>query len=327
MKAIAATEMRPEPTAFQRSLEFERIYVKGGSDGQHGDADRLRIMSWNIERGHVPERLTKTLVAIRPDIACLQEVDWGNERTGSADVLEFLARETGMQGLFGIEFLELPTPCRGARLAGGGVTGNALLTRLEPAATFRVELPQSLNWQEANAGVLPHSVRRILQRETRIGRRFGLGADFQIGDRKLRVCSLHLEDKLGGVAGRWAQYLAAVVALEAGVGETLARVIAGDFNTFDSRLARLRTPDNNATALGKPAGVTEAAWWQTALLPRTGYFDPFTDSAWTFAVPPFFRAKLDWITTKGCEIRNFGVGSFSSSDHRPIWVDLYFPNA
>jgi endonuclease/exonuclease/phosphatase family metal-dependent hydrolase len=208
MNAVEATAMQPDLTAFQRSLELERIYIKGGPREQYSGARPLRILSWNIERGHAPERLAETLIAIRPDLACLQEVDWGNERTGSADVLKHLAKATGMLGLYGIEFLEVPAPCRSTRLSGGGVTGNALLTRFEPAAIFRIELPPSLDWQNgANAGGLPRSVSRALRREPRIGRRFGLGAEFYIGNRRLRVGSLHLEDKLGGIKGRWAQLM------------------------------------------------------------------------------------------------------------------------
>jgi endonuclease/exonuclease/phosphatase (EEP) superfamily protein YafD len=101
-----------------------------------------------------------------------------------------------------------------------------------------------------------------------------------------------------------------------------ARIIAGDLNTFDSRLARLWTRDDDTAALGKPADMTEAAWWRTALLPRTGYIDPFADTAWTFAASPFFRAKLDWIATRGCRCLDWGVGPFASSDHRLIWADL-----
>jgi endonuclease/exonuclease/phosphatase family metal-dependent hydrolase len=314
-----AATARPELTPFQRSLELDRVYLKGEPAGANS-ARLLRILSWNIGRGHAPERLAETLIAIRPDIACLQEVDWGNKRTGDADVLAALAHATRMRGLYGIEFLEIPSRHRGARLAGGGATGNALLTRVEPEATFRVELPPSLDWENAlgEPSTLPRSLRRRLRREKRIGRRFGLGAEFRIGGRRLRVCSTHLEDKQGGIAGRWAQYQAAVDAVD----DDGACVIAGDFNTFDSRIARLYTFDSKASALGKPSGVSEAAWWRTMLLPRTGYADPFPDTAWTFAVPPVFRAKLDWITAKGCAMRHYSIGPISSSDHRAIWVDL-----
>ena len=98
--------------------------------------------------------------------------------------------------------------------------------------------------------------------------------------------------------------------------------MAGDFNTFDSRVARLVSPDTDATALGKPARMTEAAWWRSVLLPDSGYLDPFSPTAWTLRIWPFFHAKLDWITQKGGTVRACGVGPRTGSDHRPIWIDL-----
>ena len=92
-----------------------------------------------------------------------------------------------------------------------------------------------------------------------------------------------------------------------------------DFYTFDSRLSRIRTRETNATALGKPSGLSEAAWWKQALLPGTGYADPLPLSAWTFQDSwPFFRAKLDWIAAAGGIVPRCGIGPFSSSDHRPV---------
>jgi endonuclease/exonuclease/phosphatase family metal-dependent hydrolase len=312
-------------TAFQSSLDPLRIYAKGRLPEPAGPAapGRVRIVSWNIERGRDPARIGAALRALRPDVACLQEVDWGNRRTGGADVLQLLAEATGMLGLFGTEFLELDGPERAAGLAGGGAIGNALLTRLEPAATFRIELPACVDWERGAADPrLPAWLRRRLRREPRRGGRFGIGAEFAVGPHRLVLCSLHIEDKHGGVRGRWSQFAAAAEALErrrdsAGIG-----IIAGDFNTFDSRLARLRTRDTDATALGRPAGVAEAAWWQTALLPPTGYADPFSPKDWTFRLWPVFRAKLDWIAVRGGAVRDRSVGPPGLSDHRPLWIDL-----
>lgn len=312
---------RPDLTGLQRSLALDRVTVKGQLPAA-SCSSTLRIVSWNIAGGYAPARIAAALRALRPDIVCLQEVDWGNGRTGGVDVLEYLAECTGMLGLYAIEFLELASPARRRRLAGGGATGNALLTRLAPASTFRVALPPVLDWEAsgAEASRLPPRARRSLRQETRIGRRFGLATDFKIGAETLRVCSLHLEDKQGGIAGRWSQFMAAAQAMD--TAPPAARIIAGDFNTFDSPRARWWTRDDDGTALGKPAKMTEAAWWRSALLPQTGYADPFTDTAWTFAASPFFRAKLDWIATAGCDCLAWGAGPFASSDHRPIWADL-----
>jgi len=35
-----------------------------------------------------------------------------------------------------------------------------------------------------------------------------------------------------------------------------------------------------------------------------------------------FKRKLDWIAVRGGRVVSFGVGPFSSSDHRPLWINL-----
>jgi endonuclease/exonuclease/phosphatase family metal-dependent hydrolase len=312
-------------TTLQRSFDLGRIYRKGCVASPAAPAEQriLRILTWNIDRGHRPERIAEVLTSLAPDVACLQEVDWGNQRTGSVDVLEEIADRTGMLGLFGIEFLELNTPQRDARLRGGGATGNAILTRFEPHLTFRMRLPASLDWSiGAQNPSLSPLARWRLRREPRLGERFGLGMELAMGERIIRVCSLHLEDKHGGVAGRWSQYMAAVQHLEARAVEGAIDIIAGDFNTFDNWIARFVSGDTDATALGKSCWRREADWWRDHLLPATGYQDPFQSTDWTFSATRFFRAKLDWITLRGAQALDRGIGSFCSSDHRPIWVDI-----
>jgi endonuclease/exonuclease/phosphatase family metal-dependent hydrolase len=312
---------------FQKTLSFDHVYTKGRlGDAEIGraTAETLRIVSWNIGRGYKLDRIAAALATISPDVACLQEVDWSNRRTNNRDVLEDLVSETGMLGLYGIEFLELCSPWRSKNLAGGGAIGNALLSRLAPVTAFRIELPLCLDWQSdpTDHRALPWVTRWHLRREKRIGRRFAVGAEFAWNGRRLFVCSAHFEDKLGGVRGRWSQFKAVTQDLETRCSDAAIRVIAGDFNTFDSRTARLVTLDNEATALGRPAGIAEAAWWQHALLPTAGYTDPFAPTAWTFRVLPFFGAKLDWIAVQGGCAGACGVGPFASSDHRPVWLDL-----
>lgn len=313
-------------TAFQRSLELGRVYTKRPPQALTGiePGRPVRILAWNIGRGFAPERIADTIRDLRPDIACLQEVDWGNQRTTSRDVLQVLAERTGMQGLYGIEFLELQGPRRPRRLAGGGATGNALLCRIDPQACFRIELPSMLDWEHgAEDGTLPPRVRAQIRRERRIGRRFALAAEFEVGGAEFVVASVHFEDKFGGPRGRFRHFRSVVEAIDARRGNSDATVVvAGDFNTFDSAVARLVTPDTDATALGRPKGTSEAAWWKRSLLPPTGFTDPFSATAWTFRIPPVFRAKLDWIAVKNGAVLECGSGPFSSSDHRPIWADV-----
>lgn len=313
----------PALTDFQRSLEPGRLYAKGTSPtGTLGRT--VRILTWNIGRGHHPEQIADAIRKMRPDIACLQEVDWNNARTGSRDVLQALTERTGMFGLFGVEFLELQAAGRRPQLAGGGVTGNALLCRAAPVTSFRIDMPPGVDWQHGSRNKqLPWRVRRRIRGEPRIGGRFGIGAEFAIGGARLFVCSVHLEDKFGGTSARFAQYHAVTQAIAArdAIGDATV-VVAGDFNTFDSPASRLLVPDSNHSALGRPKGVTEAEWWKRSLLPSVGFADPFPVDAWTFRVPMVFRGKLDWITARNGLVRNRGTGPFSSSDHRPIWIDL-----
>jgi endonuclease/exonuclease/phosphatase family metal-dependent hydrolase len=309
---------------FQSGLELDRVYLKGLPPGPHvPDAARLRVLSWNIEHGHRPERIAQVLNEVTPDIACLQEVDWNVARSGSRDVLAELAAATGMTGLYAIAFYELASPRRSARRQGGGVVGNALLSRLAPQRYFAISLPAVFDLTRAEGNErLPPWVRWIVSREPRRGRRGGLGAVFVVGGRSLVVASVHLENKQCGVAGRWTQYRAALDAVEAHAGPDAVRVIAGDLNTFDCSLARRYTRERDAEACGKPAGMIEAEWWKLSLLPPTGYADPFPADAGTFQVTPFFRPKLDWITVRGAAVRAHGIGPFASSDHRPVWADL-----
>jgi len=314
------------PNEFQRSIVLEKVYTNDSSHelGGRGGRATLRILSWNIERGHHPAEIARYIESLQPDIACLQEVDWGNKRTGSIDVLDDLAQRTHLLGFYGVEFLEITSPYRLPNMEGGGVTGNALLTRIKPVTTFRAELPVCLDWEhDGRVPQLPTRVRKRIRREKRVGRRFALCAEFLFDGKPLVVSSVHLEDKMGGVAGRYSQFMSVVYEIQRRYGDAAISVIAGDFNTFDCSLARaLYSSDGEANALGKPKGMDESQWWRQELLPRCGYVDPFDSSDWTFQVTSLFKRKLDWIAVRGGRVVSFGVGPFSSSDHRPLWINL-----
>src|SRR5918911_1434521 len=99
---------------FQQQLSLDQIYVKNESIsvGRIEDNDKLKILTWNIERGANPYALAAYINQVEPDIVCLQEVDWGNQRTMNVDVLSRLARSTSMLGFFSVEFFEIQTPQR-----------------------------------------------------------------------------------------------------------------------------------------------------------------------------------------------------------------------
>lgn len=302
--------------AFQQQIDVETIYYKepaGGYEEATIAPGRIRILNWNIERGYDPQAISDYIKARKPDIVCLQELDWNNKRTDYVDVLQVIADQTGLLGLFATEFIEIDTPDRRPRDAGGGVHGNAILTRYKPLDVTRVELPITFDWQDP-----PSDRRAIARREKRVGGRIAICAQFALGDRHLLVSSAHLEDKAGGVEGRFRQFSYLVNLIEQRTQEGDISVIAGDLNTLQNWLTGLIGYEDASRSLGKPWHRPECQWWKETLLPDTGYTDPFSCSDWTIAHDPVYREKLDWILCRGAEITAGHIGGFNTSDHRPL---------
>ena len=304
-------------TQFQQSLQLSEVYLKHQNARLDALPPRLRLLNWNIERGYAPAKLLAYLHQAKPDILCLQELDWGNRRTNELDVAEYLARELGMAGYFGIEFFELDTPERAPGLAGGGAHGNAILTRYAPSAVYRVELPRLFDWERLPAGLSAH-----VTRQRRLGGRFALCADFQLGGRTLSVASVHLENNGIGVDGRLNQLTHLVEALAKRQRPGDPSIIAGDLNTLEAWPVRLLRRVRAPASVRKPWYLSESRWLQRDVLPELGYVDPFSHRDWTYAAYGLYREKLDWILLKGVSAAAQGRGDFNSSDHRPLWADL-----
>ena len=303
---------------FQKRLSLDQIYVKDESQNLESIQDyaKLKILTWNIERGANPDALAAYINQVEPDVVCLQEVDWGNQRTKNVDVLSKLADATAMLGLFGVEFFEIQAPCRPKELvAGGGVHGNAILTRIVPKRCFRIELPVAFDWVNP-----PASKQKIVRREKRVGGRFALCVEFDYFGRSIIICSAHFEDKDGGVEGRFAQFKSIAETIRRTQSESASSIIAGDFNTLENWMTSVTRPDQKPKSLRRPWYLSECRWWKEHLLPETGYVDSFTCENWTYKRWMIYKEKLDWIALRNCHALEQGVGDFHTSDHRPIWT-------
>ncbi|KAI7843360.1 hypothetical protein COHA_003056 [Chlorella ohadii] len=93
--------------------------------------ETIKLLQWNIERGYQLAGIIEELKAIDADIIALQEVDVGCERSGGADTGLAIAEAMGLNYVFLCEFEELHSPLRDARTQGGGVHGNAILTKFD----------------------------------------------------------------------------------------------------------------------------------------------------------------------------------------------------
>jgi endonuclease/exonuclease/phosphatase family metal-dependent hydrolase len=314
--------MKREPAGlneFQKKLSVDEVYLKNASQrlSDIEDYDRLKVLTWNIERGSNLDVLAAYINQIEPDVVCLQEVDWGNQRTSNVDVLSRLAHSTSMQGFLGVEFFEIETSHRPAKLAGGGIQGNAILTRILPKRYFRIELPIAFDWVNPS-----ESKNEIAQREKRQGARFALCIEFDYRGRSIVICSTHLEDKDGGVQGRFAQFKSVTETIPRITSQDATSIIAGDFNSLGNWITSITRRDQTSEAFRKPWYVSECRWWKEYLLPETGYTDPFHCSDWTYKKSVIYREKLDWIAVRKCKVLKKDVGDFNTSDHRPLWVEI-----
>lgn len=303
---------------FQDSLSIENIYVKGDNiPGGLQNDNSVRIMTWNIERGFKPEEILKGIKYFSPDFVCLQEVDWGNQRTNEKDVLGYLSEHTSMRGYFGLEFIELDSPYRPKSFTGGGVHGNAILARIAPDEIFKIDLPLKYDWENPQTG------REIPTRlEARIGSRFALCANFKINNQDLIIGSIHIEDKYTSIQDRWDQYQKVARELRDRYGENSQLVIAGDLNTLSTVVSRAFLPYLRRSTTNIGRFQTECSYWKQEFLPTEGFFDPFSCKEWTYKRTFLYHAKLDWITVRNCTILKQGRGDFHTSDHRPLWVDI-----
>jgi endonuclease/exonuclease/phosphatase family metal-dependent hydrolase len=327
MKYKARTSLDIETQArdlneFQKNLSVDKIYLKNKSpiSGNIEDYDKLKILTWNIERGANPDALAAYINQVEPDVVCLQEVDWGNQRTNNVDVLDKIARSTSMLGLFGMEFFEIQTPNRPEKLAGGGVQGNAILTRILPERYFRIELPVIFDWVNA-----PESKKEIVRREKRVGARFALCIEFDYFGSSIIICSTHLEDKDGGMEGRFAQFKSITETISGTSSKEAISIIAGDFNSLENWITSLTMTYQNSTPSRnprKPWYISECRYWKEILLPENGYIDPFTCKNWTYKRSMIYKEKLDWIAVRNCQVLKQGVGDFNTSDHRPVWIQI-----
>ncbi|MDG2389224.1 MAG: endonuclease/exonuclease/phosphatase family protein [Planctomycetaceae bacterium] len=106
----------------------------------------LRVLSYNIHHGEGIdskldlERIAKVMLAVKPDIIAIQEVDHKTSRTQKIDQAEKLAKLTKMHVVFGpnIEF-------------GGGSYGNAILSKYPIKKSQNHHLPNHEKGEQRGA--------------------------------------------------------------------------------------------------------------------------------------------------------------------------------
>ena len=243
--------------------------------------DSIKIVSYNIRwRGGEDLRRLIQLFKTDPEIGGaavigLQEVDRNKKRTHNVNTARLMAEELGMYYAWAAP----PCPPSKDKADQEEETGVAILSAYPLADVKRLVLPH-----EGPGG----------------RRRAAVGATVQIGERSVRVYSLHAELRTSNEK-RLAQLRAA---LEDLAGTDHARVeqavVLGDFNTLTGK-------DVDATA-----GMFEAAKFSTP-------FDHGVSTWKTFII----ELKLDWVWLRGLKPLRHGIDKkIGLSDHWPLWVEV-----
>lgn len=267
--------------------------------------DEIVVCAYNVERGL---RLDDQLAAFRagrglprPDVLLLSEADRGCTRSGYRNVAREYARALGMCYVYGAEFVELPRFWG----PGGAVRrpcehGNAIVSRYPLGNVRLIRHSHARSWNSW--------WQRLLRvGEPRLGGRMAMAADVRIGERLLRLYSVHFE------SGRADQYrepqVQELIADAADVQHGV--MIGGDMNV--GRYLGLR----HFPGEPEPESVTEALF-------AAGYADAHA------ALPREQRATtdsgvaIDLVFGKGMGFAGAGIGLRDDwgglSDHLPVWV-------
>ncbi|MDA1349435.1 MAG: endonuclease/exonuclease/phosphatase family protein, partial [Chloroflexi bacterium] len=274
--------------------------------------NEIVIFAYNVERGL---RMDDQLRAFSddagvpvPDVLLISEADRGCTRSDNRNVARDYARALGMYYVYGVEFVELP------RFFGPGGTvrrpcehGNAIVSRYPLGNVRLIRHHHARSWDS--------TVQRVLRvGQPRLGGRVALTADIRIGERMLRVYSVHFESGHRGSGPRGPDAYREAQARELiddASGLNQGVVIGGDMNV--GRYLGFRGADGSREpTIGAlvDAGYEDAH----ASLPRSERVT--TDSG----------VAIDLILGRGVRFAESGVGPHgvwgALSDHLPVWTRL-----
>lgn len=297
----AAPDRVPETTFIQCRIEGAKF-----APSDVPPKDELTIVAYNIERGF---GIDAQLAAILehgdipvPDVILLSEADRGCQRTGLRNITREYAEALGAYYVFATEFVELP----GNRAPGGPYDpplcehGNAILSRYPLGNVRAIRHAANRSWYTPPGHPNPD--------EPRLGGRIAVAADMKVGDRLVRLYSLHLESTLSTLRVRDAQALEIAVDADAIRGPV---IVGGDLNAFFAKLDFANGTRNDATTqVFLQRGFVDAHA-PIPLEQRDTIFDP---------VP----LVIDFVLVRDARVRSAGLCPSARcgglSDHLPIWA-------
>lgn len=243
----------------------------------------LRIASWNVRKVPDPDALIDAVLATKEiskaDVILLQE--------SSAYPTEPEPRTAMIADALQMTWAHQPV----RDLDDGGVQGNGILSRYPLERVMVKTLP-------------------YIDQPYHSQPRGAIAADVVVGDKRVRVMSVHLDVRIS-ISDRIRQLDPAVSTLDE------SAVIGGDFNTAPWQWIEGLVPLTSSEAV---LDMKQAEALDSFMASRR-YKSNVSPDTVTFPVPGF-PMRLDNIYSRAVNITASGVDTSDGSDHEPLWVDV-----
>ncbi|WP_439273361.1 endonuclease/exonuclease/phosphatase family protein [Pseudochrobactrum sp. HB0163] len=278
------------------------VETGGQADGKNCAAAPLafpfNVTAWNMERCLFAKESAAKMLAEKPAVALLSEMDNGMARTAQRNTVAELAHLMAMEYAYGVEFIELGL---GSEIEHSfckddfnekGFHGNALMSSVPMQRIFIQRLAGERLWF-FNGGDQP-----------RLGERNAVGAVIETVDGPFLAVSVHLESA-APAAYREKQVAQLIDALEAEFG-TMPVLIGGDLNTGNHAGG-----DFEAEGLFRVAA--ERGFTRHGGAPEQMTTRPSLITRW-----PDRAMKLDWFLSRGLNITESRIISSLDENERPL---------
>lgn len=258
----------------------------------------FNVTAWNLERCLFPEESAAKMLAEKPAVALLTEMDNGMARTAQKNMTAEVARHMDMEYAYGVEFIELGL---GSEIEHSfckddfnekGFHGNALMSSVPMQRIFVQRLAGERLWF-FNGGDQP-----------RLGERNAIGAVIETVDGPFLAVSVHLESA-SPAAYREKQVAQLIDALEAEFG-AMPMLIGGDLNT-----------GNHAEGDFEAEGLFRVAA-ESGFTRHSGALDQMTTRPSLITRWPDRAMKLDWFLSRGLNITESRIISSLDDNQRPL---------
>jgi endonuclease/exonuclease/phosphatase family metal-dependent hydrolase len=243
----------------------------------------LRIVSWNVHKLPDPAQLVTAFQAAmevsHADVVLMQE--------SSGYAAEPSSRTAQVADALAMTWVHQPI----RDLGDGGMQANAILSRYPLERVMVKRLP-------------------YIEQPYHSQPRGAIAADVIVGDKRVRVMSVHLDVRIS-ISDRIRQLDPAVKDLDP------SAIIGGDFNTAPWQWIDGLVPVTSSEIV---LGTKQAAALDSYMASRgfTGNVSPDTV---TFPVPGF-PMRLDNLYTRDVTVTGGGVEPSDGSDHYPLWIDV-----